>query len=105
MMRIFQNIFGKEFLENNTVFEFTNWAHDKKSVKRRGQEKNENYWMMELNKKLQEQFGSKKSVPAVFIDSLYDEEDHEENEAFCAELKKLENYLRGFPSYSCKTFE
>ena len=102
MIKIFQSIFGKEFLEKNTVFEFTNWAEDKKSVKRRGQDKNENHWMLELNKKLQAEFGTKKSVPAVFIDSLYDEDEQQKNEAFEQEIDKLKNLLIAFPAYSCQ---
>ena len=54
MIKIFQNMFGREFLEKNTVFEFTNWAFDSKSVRRRGPIKNEAYWTNELNKKLRE---------------------------------------------------
>ena len=99
MMKVFQNILGKEFLEKNTVFEFTNWAHDRKSVKRRGSLKNENYWMTELNKRLQAEFGSKNVVPAVFIDSLYDKDDLQEKEAFEKELAKLKSHLTTFPAY------
>ena len=29
MIKIFQGMFGSEFLVKNTVFEFTNWAHDR----------------------------------------------------------------------------
>merc|ERR1719186_128963 len=75
MIRIFQGIFGKEFVDKNTVFEFTNWAHDKKSVRRRGEDKSEEHWASELNKKLKELVGAQGTVPAVFIDSLYDIDD------------------------------
>merc|ERR1719167_1689257 len=75
MLRIFQNMFGKEFLEKNTVFEFSNWAHDKKSKRRRGAEKNESFWKLELNNRLRELVASTGNVPAVFIDSLFDNEE------------------------------
>ena len=86
-------MFGREFVEKNTVFEFSNWAHDKKSVRRRGQDKNEAHWMAELNRRLRELVGSQGEVPAVFIDSLYDEEDDHELNKFEEEINKLKNYL------------
>jgi len=105
MIRIFQNMFGREFVEKNTVFEFSNWAHDKKSVRRRGTEKNESHWIAELNKRLRELVGSQGDVPAVFIDSLYDEEDDQEINKFEEEMDKLKKYLTTFPPYSCEGFE
>ena len=33
-------------------FEFTNWDHDKRSVRRRRDDKNEAYWTEEFNNKL-----------------------------------------------------
>lgn len=105
MIRIFQNMFGKEFVEKNTVFEFSNWAHDKKSVKRRGHDKNETHWISELNKRLRELVGSQGNVPGVFIDSVYDVEDDQEVEKFQEEMQKLKNYLLAFPPYSCEGFE
>ena len=77
MIRIFIGMFGPEFLEKNTVFEFSNWAHDRKSIRRRGQDKNEAYWTAELNNQLRAKVGCKSQVPAVFIDARYDDDDDE----------------------------
>merc|ERR1719186_2044371 len=105
MVRIFQGMFGKEFLEKNVVFEFTNWGHDKQSVRRRGEDKNEEYWTREINRKLGEAVGEEVDAPAVFIDSLYDENDLQQKEKFEEEMRKLEEYLHGFPPYACEGFE
>ncbi len=107
MIKIFQNMFGREFLEKNTVFEFTNWSHDKASVRRRGTSKTEAYWAGELNKQLKELFAVPASVtvPAVFIDSLWDKEEPAENAKFEEEMGKLWAYLNSFPAYACEGFE
>ena len=37
MLKVFKRMLGKQFLQDNGVLAITNWAFDKKSVKRRGQ--------------------------------------------------------------------
>jgi len=105
MLQIFRNMFGIEFLEKNTVFEFSNWAHDEQSVRRRGTRKNESHWIAELNRKLKELVGSEGIIPSVFLDSLYDEDDDQQASKFEEEIKKLEHCLRTFPKYPCKDFK
>merc|ERR1712126_47618 len=105
ILKIFQGMFGNEFLKQNTVFEFTNWAHDRKSKRRRGITKNEDYWKDELNKKLRELVGCSSDIPAVFIDACHDPEDEEEVDTFQREMSKLQSYLQTFPPYECKDFK
>ena len=100
------DMFGREFLEKNTVFEFTNWVHDKKAVKKRQtQGKDEVYWKNELNSKLRELVGCRGEVPAVFIDALYDDEDDAEIANFNDDMDKLEQHLKSMDHYSCEGFE
>ena len=97
-------MFGREFLDNNTVFEFSNWAHDRKSVRQR-KEKNEAYWTHKLNVQLRRLFNCTVQVPAVFLDAVVDDEDDDEVAKFNEHLSKLQNHLMTMPPYSCKDIE
>lgn len=106
MLQIFQGMFGNEFIEQNTVFEFSNWAHHQKAQKSRSKQgKDEAYWSDALNKKLREILGSKGNVPAVFIDCLYDDEDEQETVKFEEDMRKLEGYLKEFPPFPTEGFK
>ena len=87
LLKIFQDIFGPEFLDN-TVFEVTNWAYDESSKDRRKQQnevrkmvklnhkynnnhiqKDETSWTKDLNDHLHKHgLNPSKEIPAVFID-------------------------------------
>ena len=104
MLKLFIDMFGEGFLENNTVFVFSNWSFDKKAIKKRGPKKTEGYWTNELNKQLRTNVLRSANVPALFIDARYDDEDEFEIEKFEDEVGKLDNFLKTWYPYSCEGF-
>ena len=106
MIRKYQNIFGHEFLERNTVFAVTHWPHDERSVKSRKRTgmPNEETWTHELNKTLSESFHIHGTVPAVFIDCRHNANNEQEARKFEQELNSLNNLIRISQPYSCKEF-
>ena len=99
MINLFIGMFGKDFLERNTVFEFSNWSYDTKSIKRRGPVKNEDFWTKAFNQQLGEHLGSSSNVPTVFIDALFDPTDELESKRFEDEMSKLKDYMQSFQPF------
>ena len=104
MLKVFQRMFGKKFLQDNAVLAISKWPFDKKSIKKRGQK--DGQMIDRLNRRLQElQFiDADRSIPVIFIDSHYDSEDEDEEQKFNEELKKLYTKLIEYPALACNTF-
>ena len=97
-IRYLIKLLGKPFLENHTVFQFSNWPHDKRSKEVR--DKSEEFQTKELNRRLKELFHCKRNIPTVFIDAKYRSTDETEVHHFNEEITKLEKYLNDMTMYS-----
>ena len=107
MIRKLQTMFGKKFLEKNTVFVITHWHYDEDSRSRRkntGQD--EISWKRDVNMILKDQFGLRnpKGVPVIFLDALYGDENNEKTK-FQKGVDELESCLKTFPSYQCSSLK
>ena len=81
-IKLYMNIFGPE-MWNNTITEFTFWAHDKKSIWKREYTRgglNEDTQHTIWNKEYTERFGVPHTIPSVFIDPVYIEKLAEDTE-------------------------
>jgi len=107
MLLVFKAMFGDQFLKN-TIFEITRWGYDQRSTKIRGRSKeSEEQCLEQLNERLEalklKPVGSK-SVPGVFIDSLYNNSNEHELTMFNNERGKLLAHLEQSISLTCKDF-
>jgi len=107
LLKIFKDMFGESFLEN-TVFEFTRWYYDAAEIRRRKkQNKTEVSMEKDLNKNLRDVIGFNppKDIPALFIDSHYDEEDETHVENFEMNMTRLLMFLENSKEYSSNEFK
>jgi len=106
LLKIFRDMFGPHFLMN-TVFGFSRWSFDKRAIKtRQQQQKTEASLTEDLNNKLRENgFQLRKDVPAVFIDSMYDDECSKEKEEFVQNMKRLSVHAQTMDPFPCSQFQ
>ena len=81
-IKLYMNIFGQE-MWNNTITEFTFWEHSRKRIQRRKRKQgglNEDTQHSLWNKEYEERFGVQQTIPSVFIDPVYDEEEADADE-------------------------
>ena len=107
MIQKFKVMFGDKFLEKNTVFVITKWHYDEDSCATReisGQ--NEMSLERDINQILKETFRVKnpKGVPVIFLD-VHHQDESKEKMKFKKGLDDLENCLKTFPSYDCKSIK
>jgi hypothetical protein len=104
MIGLFQNMFGDLFWEN-VVLETTHWsfASDNERVRN---DKNppvtETTWAIQLNDALKEDFRLTRSLPAVFIDTYYNQRDEHQTKKFQEHTQKLWNLTQTYTPFECK---
>jgi hypothetical protein len=104
MIGLFQKMFGDHFWEN-AVLEATHWNFHPKNAELRQSSIppiGEDWWTAEFNKLFREKYGLKKSLPAVFIDTFYDEHSPIEAEAFEENTQKLWQFASSRNPFECK---
>ena len=105
MLLLFQNIFGKGFLKN-AIIEFSRWGFDKRSVKMRTRNNISEQEQAQLwNQKFHQEIGTTESMPVVFVDALYDQEDDQEVTVFKNQTDFLWKTINKMKPYECKDFQ
>merc|ERR1719328_316317 len=104
MISLFEKMFGDGFWDN-AILEATFWSHGDHAAERRNQSIpmiTEAWWAAEFNKKLRQEFGLKKDLQAVFIDTYYKEEDPKELRAFNRNTNELFRFANTSKPFACK---
>jgi len=103
MMKLFQNIFGAGFWPN-VIFAVTRWHYSKEDVSRRTE--TESKWTEDMNTEFNNLFPKiRTSIPAVFIDSLYNPDDPAQVTVFQSEMEKLSQFASSTEIFVCKDIE
>ena len=110
MLRELQALFGEKIWDN-VILCFTFWPYDKSSIARRNSSGKTEMWKTNnFSLALQEKFGIKKNLSAVFIDSyarktILSLEDKTQQLYFEKEMEKLWNLSVQFPSFPLRTVQ
>ena len=109
MLRELQALFG-ETIWLNIILCFTFWPYDKTSIARRNSTgKTETWKINDFNLALQDKYGLKKNLSAVFIDSYARKDfslgDKTQQLYFETEMEKLWNLTNNFQSFPLRTIQ
>merc|ERR1712038_1380138 len=109
MVREMQAMFGKTMWEY-TIIGVSHWAYDEQSIKQRNATgKDEEWYMAEQNRELEEKFHINRTIPGVFIDSfsqqVWNIDDQTQQDAFQRETEKLWVFAKSKDLFEFKTVE
>ena len=104
MIALFQKMFGDQFW-NNAILEATHWNYHEHSIRMRALSKPkiaENWWQNQFNHLFLKEFGLKKPLPAVFIDTYYNKNNPLEKEKFQHYTNELWQFAKSRIPFECK---
>ena len=104
MIALFQKMFGDQFW-NNAILEATHWNYHEHSIRMRALSKPkiaENWWQNQFNHLFLKEFGLKKPLPAIFIDTYYNRSNPLEKEKFQYYTNKLWQFANSRAPFECK---
>ena len=107
MLSLFQKMFGSHFW-NNVILEATHWSfHEhKEKMRLRSEPKiTENWWTHELNQIFKDEFNLNHTLPAVFIDTYYNEKNPDEDNKFRYYTDKLWKFSTSRKPFECKDIQ
>ena len=104
MIGLFQKMFGDHFWEN-AILEATHWNYHDHSIKMRAASEppiSENWWKTQFNRLFAKEYGVHHTLPAMFIDTYYNEDNPQEVEKFKMYTDKLWQFARSRNPFECK---
>lgn len=104
MIGLFQKMFGDGFWEN-AILEATHWNYHPKNVEIRDSSEprlTEEHWSREFNRLFRNEYGLKKPLNAVFIDTFYDPHNPSEVAKFKANTDTLFQFAQSRNPFECK---
>eukprot|EP00095_Tigriopus_kingsejongensis_P005722 maker-scaffold616_size123561-snap-gene-0.19 protein:Tk05722 transcript:maker-scaffold616_size123561-snap-gene-0.19-mRNA-1 annotation:"aig1 family" len=104
MIGLFQKMFGDGFWEN-AILEATHWNYHEKNVQIRDASEprlTEEHWAREFNKLFKTEYGLKKPLNAVFIDTFNDPHNPSEVDAFLRNTNGLFKFAKTRNPFECK---
>ena len=104
MIALFQKMFGDQFW-NNAILEATHWNYHEHSIRMRSLSKPkiaEKWWQNQFNHLFLKEFGLKKPLPAIFIDTFYNRNNPLEKEKFQHYTNQLWQFAKSRTPFECK---
>lgn len=104
MIGLFEKMFGDGFW-NNAILEATHWSHGDEAERRRNGSIpaiTETFWSQEFNRILRREYGLKRDLQALFIDTFYEQTSPQEVAAFNRNTQELLQFANSAKPFACK---
>jgi len=107
MISLFEKMFGRKFWDN-AILEATHWNHGVDAERIRMDSDppiTQQFWTAEFNRILKREYGLRRELQSVFLDTYYQRESEQETQVFRENADFLLNYAQTRKPFQCKDIE